>query len=72
MNQTEQVLYSIQLPDFLTQFKTACIQQLVPPIDSAISALNSTSDPIIFLLIIILFVQLLRVALVQSKNDSQG
>ena len=72
MNQTEQILYPIPLPDFIMKFKDACVEQLVSPIDYAIESINSTSDPILFILLIVLFVQLLRVALIQGKNDSQG
>ena len=72
MSHSEQILYDIQLPEFVNKFKLACVEQLVPPIDMAIETINSTSSPLLFILLIILFVQLLRVAIVQAQSKSKG
>lgn len=68
MNQTEQVLYSLPLPSFVNKFKDSCLSQLLPIVDKTISAIDSASDPIIILLFIILFIQLIRLAILQAQT----
>lgn len=68
MNQTEKILFPIELPEVIVSFKDNFVSQLILPIDRAIQALQTASDPVIFLLLIILFVQLIRLAIVQTKS----
>lgn len=52
----ENRLFDIDLPDFLLRFKQAGVNQILPALDGAIAYLNQTDNPLLMVLLIILFV----------------
>ena len=68
MSSVEIVLYDISLPNFISRFRINCINYLVTPIDSVIAMVEQLNDPILFILLVILILQLLRVALVKDNE----
>lgn len=71
MSPSETILYPIELPNILIKFKDTFVQQLLTPIDKAIETLQSASDPVLFLLLIILFIQMIRLAIVQATASKK-
>ena len=71
MSEPQQILYDLALPEFLSNFRDVCLGQLIRPIDFAIQVIQNSTDPVLYLLCIIIFAQLLRIAMVQNQNSSE-
>jgi len=63
MTQVERSLLEVNFPDFVTRFKDVCLDQLLPIIDQTIDEIRQADNSTLIVLLIILFVQLLRLAL---------
>lgn len=64
----EEQLISIQLPVFLNSFKDKCLSYTIPLIDSSIDYVTKSESSLFFILIILVFLQLIRVALAKKPT----
>lgn len=68
MSMVEEQLIAIQLPVFLNSFKDKCLSYTIPLIDSSIDYVTKSESSLFFILIILVFLQLIRVALAKKPT----
>lgn len=64
----EEQLISLQLPVFLNSFKDKCLAYTIPLIDSSIDYVTKSESSVFFILIVLVFLQLFRVALAKKPT----
>lgn len=64
----EEQLISLQLPVFLNSFKDKCLAYTIPLIDSSIDYVTKSESSVFFILIVLVFLQLVRVALAKKPT----
>lgn len=69
--QVENKLILIDLPAFLINFKDATLSYTIPAIDASIHYFENADSPLIFILLILIFVQLLRTILMKNPTNSK-
>ena len=68
MSIVEEQLLSMQLPVFFNSFKDKCLAYTIPLIDSSIDYVTKSESSLFFILIVIVLLQMIRVALTKKPT----
>lgn len=68
MSVVEEQLISLELPVFLNSFKDKCLAYTIPLIDSSIDYVTKSESSLFFILILLVFLQLIRGALAKRPT----
>lgn len=72
MNPIENRLFDLNLPDFVDKFKNKCVNLILPYVDSSIQIVESVDSPLIVIFIILIVIQLVRLALQKDNTNHQS